>query len=470
MIKSGHLRPLAILCLLTFVLAACVTAPATPVAPARATAPAVSEPAGAPAAGSLEGTFWILALYTDASGQMVSVPEGSRANIEFSSGQVTGNAACNLYNGVYKQAGESLTIELAARSAIACAEPIMAQEDAYLAALEQAAGQRVTGNKLDILNADGAVILSFVTDAPAAPAEAAPAAAAPAAEEAASPLAAMEWQVTEYNNGRDGLVPIMAGTAITMTFGADGHMGGTAGCNGFGAPYALDGDRLTIDSIFSTMMFCTEPEGILDQEADFLAALAKTAAYTIADGQLALAAEDGSPVLTAVGTVVGVAAEPEAAEPEIAEPEPVEPEVAGEVEAEPAPEETPAEAPVELAPVTAPTDAALTGQVWQWQKTTLADGSAVTVGAPQRYAVEFMGDGIVMGRADCNRIGGIYTAQDAALNINIGVLTRMACPPGSLSGQFVQMLNSAATYQFEGDSLVIQLRDGAGAIFLARAQ
>jgi heat shock protein HslJ len=116
-----------------------------------------------------------------------------------------------------------------------------------------------------------------------------------------------------------------------------------------------------------------------------------------------------------------------------------------------------------------PTDAALIGQVWQWQETKLADGSVMTVASPQRYTVEFMDDGIVVGRADCNRAGGIYTAADGTLILNMGVLTRAACPPGSLSTQFVQTLNQAATYQFDGDNLLINLQDGAGVMLFAGA-
>ena len=249
---------------------------------------------------------------------------------------------------------------------------------------------------------------------------------------------------------------------ITVTFGADGHMGGTAGCNGFGAPYTLDGAKLTIDSIFSTMMFCTEPEGILDQEADFLAALAKTAAYAIEDDRLTLTAADASPVLTAVGAAAEAAPPAEATAVPEAAPPPAATETVAEAPAE--------EAPVAPAPVTVPTDAALLGQVWQWQETTLADGSVVKVGAPQRYTVQFMDDGIVIGRADCNRAGGIYSVADGALKLKVGVLTRAACPPGSLSTQFVQALNSAATYRFDGDNLVIELRDGAGIMLLIGAK
>ncbi len=470
--KSGHLRRLATLCLLASVLTACIAAPMTPAPSAPTTEPALpaqatAEPAtpvpaapeaeptaSSPAAGSLAGTFWTLALYPDATGQIVSVLPDSRANIEFSGGQVTGNATCNLYNGTYQQVDDSLTIALGARTAMACADPLMAQEDAYLAALAQAASQRTTGNKLDILNAEGAVILSFITEAPPALTEAAP---APA--ETTVGLTGTEWQVIEYNTGRDGLVSVMAGTTITVTFGADGHMGGTAGCNGFGAPYTLDGAKLTIDSIFSTMMFCTEPEGILDQEADFLAALARTAAYAIEDDRLTLTAADSSPVLTAVGAAAEATPTTETA------PVPAATEAVAE-----APAEAPAEPPVAPAPVTVPTDAALLGQVWQWQETTLADGSVVKVGAPQRYTVEFMDDGIVVGQADCNRAGGVYTAADGTLKIKVGVLTRAACPPGSLSTQFVQALNSAATYQFDGDNLLINLQDGAGVMLFVGAQ
>ena len=59
-----------------------------------------------------------------------------------------------------------------------------------------------------------------------------------------------------------------AGIAQTITFTADGKVYGDSGCNRFAGGYTVDGDRIEIGPLASTMMMCPEPQ--MDAEASFL--------------------------------------------------------------------------------------------------------------------------------------------------------------------------------------------------------
>ena len=72
----------------------------------------------------------------------------------------------------------------------------------------------------------------------------------------------------------------LAANPISMTFGEDGRVSGSASCNRFGADYSLAGEGLTIGKAFSSMMAC-EPH-VMKQEQSFLDLLARTARLSIA--------------------------------------------------------------------------------------------------------------------------------------------------------------------------------------------
>ena len=64
---------------------------------------------------------------------------------------------------------------------------------------------------------------------------------------------------------------VIEGTEITATF-SDGHVGGSAGCNTYGGVYQITGDALAVTDVYSTLMACTTP-GVMIQEQEFLALL-----------------------------------------------------------------------------------------------------------------------------------------------------------------------------------------------------
>ena len=85
--------------------------------------------------------------------------EGTLVTLTFSDGKVFGSGGCNQYNGSATWGEGDLTIEpTIASTRMACQEPVMNQESAFLAILPQATAYRVGGDALDLLDEDGAVL------------------------------------------------------------------------------------------------------------------------------------------------------------------------------------------------------------------------------------------------------------------------------------------------------------------------
>ncbi len=91
--------------------------------------------------------------------------------------------------------------------------------------------------------------------------------------------------LTSYNNGKGGVVSVLAETSIGVTFDERGDLGGLAGCNSFWGAYTTDGDTLSISSLDSTNLSCTEPAGIMEQEAAYLSALRDAATFRYQGGR-----------------------------------------------------------------------------------------------------------------------------------------------------------------------------------------
>jgi len=69
--------------------------------------------------------------------------------------------------------------------------------------------------------------------------------------------------------------------------------------------------------------------------------------------------------------------------------------------------------------------------------------------------------------ADCNTGGGTYTTENGSLTIEASALTRMACPPGSLSNEYVARLNEVASYVIDGGQLYLNLKMDSGNMVFA---
>ena len=118
-----------------------------------------------------------------------------------------------------------------------------------------------------------------------------------------------------------------------------------------------------------------------------------------------------------------------------------------------------------LPPVVTAASDQLVGPNWQWQRTQLGSAPVVMAAAPERYTLAFDGGGRVNVRADCNRGGGSYDVDGAALRFGAIALTRMGCPHGSQDGEFLRSLAQAAAYAVDRGELVLTLADGGAMHF-----
>ena len=126
--------------------------------------------------------------------------------------------------------------------------------------------------------------------------------------------------------------------------------------------------------------------------------------------------------------------------------------------------------PIMIPPAMAAGDGgeALAGRVWAWQRTRFSDGKAVVADAPERYTLEFIQDGRVQLRADCNRGGARFDAgAGRTLTFSPAATTKMGCPPGSQGTEFLRQLSLVGAYLFASGNLVLTLRLDTGSMYFA---
>ncbi len=102
------------------------------------------------------------------------------------------------------------------------------------------------------------------------------------------------WKLQEYGPLDQPQEPL-AGTDITLAFGAAGAVVGSAGCNRYQGQYCLGADdSLRFGPLASTRMMCSEPAGVMEQEYAYLGALEKVRIQRQLGGNLELHTADGT--------------------------------------------------------------------------------------------------------------------------------------------------------------------------------
>jgi heat shock protein HslJ len=239
-----------------FLLAACV-----------AVAPAADPP-------GLNGTAWVLSALPGRT-----LVQGGSVTLSFEGGRVQGTDGCNRYTAPYSVTGSKLEVgSRGASTQMACEPAVMQQAEAFMSALTQARAYRTAAGKLELLTADGGLLATFAAQSQS--------------------LAGTAWNVTGYNNGRQAVVSVLNGTSLTMAFTGDGKVAGSAGCNRYTAAYTSDGQKLTIGPAAATRMMCTKPEGVMEQEQQFLKALETVATGRFEGDRLELRTAEGALAMT----------------------------------------------------------------------------------------------------------------------------------------------------------------------------
>lgn len=108
---------------------------------------------------ALAGTRWEVTGIHDGRQAVVSLQGGTRMTLAFDeAGRVSGSAGCNRFTARYDASAAGLRIETPAGTRMACPEPgVMAQEQAFLRALQAVRRARVEGEALELRDAEGAL-------------------------------------------------------------------------------------------------------------------------------------------------------------------------------------------------------------------------------------------------------------------------------------------------------------------------
>lgn len=111
-------------------------------------------------------------------------------------------------------------------------------------------------------------------------------------------LAGTSWELISLN-GND----LIEGTAITLEF-TETYLGGQMGCNGYGG--SLDRGKYTRksngtfqigDPFAVTVQLCTEPEGIMEQEGEYIETLMAASHFQVVGNHLEIGKDEEERIL-----------------------------------------------------------------------------------------------------------------------------------------------------------------------------
>ena len=234
--------------------------------------PPAESPAGDPP--RIDGTAWVLADLPSHA----RVP-GSSITLRFEDGRAVGSDGCNRYGFAYTGTGSKLEFAPSGiATKMACAPDLMQQAEVFRTGLTRTRTYGMESGQLRLLDSEGTVIARFDPQPVA--------------------LAGTSWIVNGYNNGRQAVVSVLNGSELTMEFSADGRVAGYAGCNRYTGSFEQDGKMLSFGPSAATRRMCIEPEGVMEQEQQFLKALETVATARQEADSLEMRTADGALVVT----------------------------------------------------------------------------------------------------------------------------------------------------------------------------
>jgi len=112
----------------------------------------------------------------------------------------------------------------------------------------------------------------------------------------------------------------------------------------------------------------------------------------------------------------------------------------------------------------------LGGTAWQMVKFQGSDGTTLAPDDRTKYTIEFLADGAVAMRIDCNRARGAWKSPGPSqLEFGPLAVTRVQCPPGSLHDRFLKDVGTVRSYVIRNGHLFLGLiADGGVYEFEAR--
>ncbi|GAI59340.1 unnamed protein product [marine sediment metagenome] len=108
-----------------------------------------------------------------------------------------------------------------------------------------------------------------------------------------SSLEDTKWFLGSYGE-QNNMIAVIEGTEITATFNSgQDEVSGSAGCNTYFTGYEVRGSELVIFELAYTEMACISPEGIMEQEQEYLSLLANVQSFEADDTALIIICSGG---------------------------------------------------------------------------------------------------------------------------------------------------------------------------------
>lgn len=248
-----------------------------PAQPPAATAPASSDAS----LGGLGGVNWVLM-----SIGPNAAPTNPPITLTFAPDGIGGSAGCNTYFGQFQYDVSALTFSDIGSTLIACEEPVMTQEQAYLNALQTVTAYQVTNGQLMLTYPEGVLVFN------AEGAQATPTVEVPVAntDPSLGGLGGVQWVLVSYGPAGTPATALPE-APVTLDFTQQG-VSGSAGCNQYSGTFVYNNNTLTFNPLVTTQMACADA-AVNAQEQAYLAALQAATLYSIDAGTLQIVYPDG---------------------------------------------------------------------------------------------------------------------------------------------------------------------------------
>jgi heat shock protein HslJ len=201
---------------------------------------------------------------------------GSQVQISFGDGRLSASAGCNTMNGGYRVVGGTLVVEQLAMTEMGCPGELM-EQDTWLADLLTAEpALAADGDQVTLTTASTVLTL---TDREVADPD--------------RPLVGTPWRVDSLISG-EMVSSVPAGAEASMTFGEDGTVQVSPGCNRGSGSYTEGEGTVTVGPLALTRMACEGPRGELERavlevlEAGVLQVALTAASLTLTAGDTGL--------------------------------------------------------------------------------------------------------------------------------------------------------------------------------------
>ena len=113
---------------------------------------------------------------------------------------------------------------------------------------------------------------------------------------AAGSLDATSWRLETYVDDTGTMANVLPDSVVTLDFQAE-QVSGNASCNNYNGSYQTSGKEIKFGPLATTRKICPEPQGIMDQEYAYLAALDAAAEYNLKGNTLEIEDDQGEVIL-----------------------------------------------------------------------------------------------------------------------------------------------------------------------------